>query len=146
LIDSFFDPGSGACVGRAVCKLQAALATGRHDEIKLHTGDYDMKSLFALPIRLPLMAGALALTLAGCGSMDRQADRSATAGYAGASSTAGIPPTIDPFSSSYIPFPNSAQERSSTFGRSFYCEAHYSQPGCQSGQAPEMQGRRTGRY
>ena len=93
-----------------------------------------MKTRFASSIRLPLAAGALALVVAGCGSMDRHADRMAeNSGYAGQSGTPGIPPSIDPFSSSYVPFPRGTNESSNGGAHSVYCVQHYSQPGCQSG-------------
>jgi hypothetical protein len=102
---------------------------------EFHTGIYIMKTRFASSIRLSLVAGALALVVAGCsGTMHRDNDRMAdTSGYAGQSGTPGIPPSIDPYSSGYRPFPVMANERSSVSGRSFFCEQHYSQPGCQSG-------------
>jgi hypothetical protein len=104
-----------------------------------------MKTRFAASIRLPLMAGALALFVAGCGSMDHHADRSASSmdrhadrmaynsGYAGQSGTPGIPPSIDPFSSRYIPFPSTTNESSNGGAHSAFCVQHYNQPGCQSG-------------
>jgi hypothetical protein len=92
-----------------------------------------MKTRFASSIRLPLIAGALALAIAGCSSTDRYADRSAGSDrYAGAGSSQSIPPTIDPFSRSYIPFPGSANESAGIVGHSTFCVQHYNQPGCQS--------------
>jgi hypothetical protein len=93
-----------------------------------------MKTRFASSLRLPLMAGALALVVAGCGSTGRFADRSTeSARYPAQSSTPGIPPSIDAYSRSYVPFPASGHETSGLAGHSFYCDAHTSQPGCQSG-------------
>jgi hypothetical protein len=102
-----------------------------------------MKTRFASSIRLPLIAGALALVVAGCGSTDRYADRSSdrysdrytdrgSDRYAVRGSSQSIPPTIDPFSRSYIPFPGSANESAGIVGHSTFCVQHYNQPGCQT--------------
>jgi len=96
-----------------------------------------MKTRFASSIRLPLLAGALALVITGCGSMNdsthRSSDRAiAPAGYVGPTSSSGIPPRIDPFSVSYISFPASTSESAGISGHSFFCAQHYNQPGCQS--------------
>src|SRR5476649_2405095 len=91
-----------------------------------------MKTRFASSLRLPLIAGALALVVAGCGSTDRYADRSA--GSDRYASSASIPPRIDPLSPSYIAFPGSANETAVT-GHSTYCVQHYNQPGCQTGDS-----------
>ena len=96
-----------------------------------------MKTRFASSIRLPLLAGALALAITGCGtmneSMHRSADRSAQpAGYVAPTSSMGIPPTIDAFSPSYAAFPASANESAGISGHSTFCVQHYNQPGCQT--------------
>lgn len=141
-----------------------------------------MKTLSVSSIRLPVLAGALALVLTGCGStggfMNRSADSSSNRsadsstnrdgsmnrsadgtmnrdgtmhrgadgtmhrstgevygpmGYVGQSgATAGIPPSIDPFSRSYVPFPVSANESAGIIGHSVFCVEHYNQPGCQT--------------
>ncbi|MEO7727530.1 MAG: hypothetical protein ABIS45_09790, partial [Burkholderiales bacterium] len=81
---------------------------------------------------MPLMTGAVALALAGCSSFHRASDRTVQpAGYVGQASTAGIPPTIDPFSASYVPFPVTAVEQPYS-NHSTFCMQHYSQPGCQT--------------
>lgn len=110
-----------------------------------------MKTRFVSSIRLPLLAGALALAVTGCGSMNdsmhRSSDRSiAPAGY---SSSSGIPPSIDPFSSRYVSFPVSANESAGISGHSFFCVQHYNQPGCQSLDAARDNGsmsNRSARY
>lgn len=91
-----------------------------------------MKTRFALP----LIAGAAALALAGCSSFHRNGDRMSDrtvepAGYVGQAGTTGIPPSIDPFSASYVPFPIQATDQPMT-SHSMYCSLHYSQPGCQT--------------
>jgi len=96
-----------------------------------------MKTRLASSIRLSLMAGALALVVAGCGSTDRYADRSIEpVGYTGQSSSSSIPPSIDPFSRSYVAFPGSASDAGAVTGHSNFCMQHYSQPGCQTGDSP----------
>jgi hypothetical protein len=103
------------------------------NRINFHTGDFIMKTRFTSSIRLPLMAGALALVIAGCGTTGRFADRSVEpAGYAGQISSTSIPPSIDPFSSSYIPFPVSGNESAGISGHSVFCVQHANQPGCQT--------------
>ena len=92
-----------------------------------------MKTRFASSLRLPLVAATLALVVAGCGSTDRYADRAAGSDrYAGPGSAQSIPPTIDPFSRSYVPFPGSANESAGIVGHSTFCVQHANQPGCQS--------------
>lgn len=95
-----------------------------------------MKTRFASSIRLPLMAGALALFVTGCSSMNDSMHRSdrtvEPAGYVGQSGTPGIPSQIDPFSTSYRPFPASTNETGGVIGHSLYCVQHYNQPGCQT--------------
>ena len=90
-----------------------------------------MKTRYASLIRMSLGAGALALLATGCGTMHRSADRSVEpAGYVGG--TPGIPPSIDAFSTRYVPFPPSGSETGSMAGHSGYCVVHVSQPGCQT--------------
>ena len=96
-----------------------------------------MKTRFASSIRIPLLAGALALAITGCGtmndSMHRSSERSTQpAGYVGPTSSMGIPPTVDAFSSSYVAFPITANESAGISGHSTFCVQHYNQPGCQS--------------
>src|SRR5579862_4962825 len=92
-----------------------------------------MKTRFVSAIQLPLIAGALAMAVAGCSSMERHTERtSQSAGYVGQSGTPGIPPSIDPFSTRYVPFPPSGNESGTMENHSAYCLTHTSQPGCQT--------------
>ena len=106
-----------------------------------------MKKSFAASLRLPLTAGALALVVAGCGTMghqDRSANRSVEpSGYVGQS---GTPASVDPFSASYVPFPISANETPAITGHSTFCAEHYNQPGCQTLDSTRTASSRDGRF
>ena len=96
-----------------------------------------MKNRIATSLRLPLLAGALALVVAGCGTTGRFADRFSDrtvepAGYVGQSSSSDILPSAGPFSPGYIPFPASTNESAGVMGHSTFCVQHYNQPGCQT--------------
>ncbi len=75
-------------------------------------------------------------------SSDGSGMSSERAGYGGGTASASTPAAVDPFARGYVPFPASANESAGILGQSFFCQQHYNQPGCQSGDSTPMDSRR----